>query len=76
MTNETMRILFPLKIIIYPQGEYGLEDNPMDVTSVETVAYEDTILAAIAKDNRHFENDRGLAAYIRNEALDKKVYSS
>ncbi len=48
MANETMRIFFPLKIITYPQGEYGLDDNPEDITSKEAVAYEDAILAAIA----------------------------
>jgi len=31
MANETMRIFFPLKIITYPQGEYGVEDNPMEI---------------------------------------------
>lgn len=75
MVNETMRIFFPLKIVTYPQGEYGMEDNPMEITSEEAVAYENAILAAIAKENRHFENDRGLAEYILDEALNQKVYS-
>ena len=75
MANETMRIFFPLKIITYPQGEYGLDDNPVEITPAEAVAYEDAILAAIAKENRFFENDRGLAEYIHDEALNKKVYS-
>ncbi len=75
MANETMRIYFPLKIITYPKGEYGLEDNPVDITPSEAVAYEDAILAAIAKENRHFENDRGLAEYIHDDILNKKVSS-
>jgi len=75
MANETMRIFFPLKIITYPQGEYGLDDNPVEITPAEAVAYEDAILAAIAKENRLFENDRGLAEYIHNEPLNKKVYT-
>ena len=75
MANETMCIYFPLKIVTYPQGEYGPEDNPVDITPAEAVTYEDAILAAIAKENRHFENDRGLAEYIPNEALNEKVYS-
>lgn len=75
MANETMRIFFHLKIITYPQGEYGLEDYPEEISSAEAVVYEDQILAAIAKENRHFENDRGLAEYIRDEALKEKVYS-
>ena len=74
MANETMRIFFPLKIITYPQGEYGVEDNSMEITSAEAVSYEDAILAAIAKENRHFENDRGLAEYIHDEVLKGKVY--
>jgi hypothetical protein len=41
----------------------------------EAVAYDDQILAAIAKENCHFENDRGLAEYIHDKALNKKVYS-
>jgi hypothetical protein len=75
MVNETMRIFFPLKIFTYPKGEYGLEDNPVEITPAEAVAYEDAILAAIAKENRFFKNDRGLAEYIHDEALNKKVYS-
>ena len=31
MANETMRIFFPLKIITYPQGEYGLDDSPTEI---------------------------------------------
>jgi len=49
MANETMRIFFPLKIITYPQGEYGLDDNLVEITPAEAVTYEDAILAAIAK---------------------------
>jgi hypothetical protein len=36
---------------------------------------EDAILAAITKENRLFENDRSLAEYIRDNALNDKVYS-
>lgn len=57
MTHKTIRIFFPLKIITYPQCEYGLDDNPENITSKEAVEYENAILAAIAKENRHFEND-------------------
>lgn len=39
------------------------------------MAYENQILAAIAKENRHFENDRGLAEYIHDDALKEKVHS-
>lgn len=75
MANETVRIFFPLKIITYPRGEYGLDDSPVEIMPTEAVAYEDAILAAIVKENRFFENARGLAEYIHDEALSKKVYS-
>lgn len=75
MVNETIRIFFPLKIVTYPQGESGMEDNPVQMTSSEAAAYEEAILAAIAKENRQFENDRGLAEYIHDEALSQKVHS-
>jgi hypothetical protein len=74
MANETMRIFFPLRIVSYPQYDCS-EDELEDISPKEAVAYEDQILAAIAKENRHFENDRGLAEYIHDEALNKKVYS-
>jgi hypothetical protein len=74
MANETMRIFLPLKIFSYPQYDCS-EDEREDISPREAVAYEDQILAAIAKENRHFENDRGLAEYIHDETLNKKVYS-
>lgn len=74
MANETMRIFFPLKIFCYPQYDCS-EDGREDISPREAVAYEDQILATIAKENRHFESDRGLAEYIHGEALKEKVYS-
>lgn len=74
MANETMSIFFPLKVVSYPQYDCS-GDEREDITPREAVAYEDQILAAIAKENRFFENDRGLAEYIHDEALNKKVYS-
>ncbi len=74
MANETMRIFFPLKIFSYPQYDCS-ENEQEDISAREAVAYEDQILAAIAKENLHFENDRGLAEYIHDKALKEKVYS-
>lgn len=68
MANETMRIFLPLTIFTYPQYDCS-EDEREDISPREAVAYEDQTLAAIAKENRHFENDRGLAEYINDEAL-------
>lgn len=74
MANETMCIFFPLNIVSYPQYDCS-EDDREDISPREAVAYEDQILAAIAKENRFFENDRGLAEYIHDKALNEKVYS-
>ncbi|MDD4590046.1 MAG: hypothetical protein PHG06_06380 [Parabacteroides sp.] len=74
MENDTMHIFFPLKIFSYPRYDCS-EDDREDISPREAVAYEDQILAAIAKENRHFENDRGLAEYIHDDALKEKVYS-
>ena len=54
MTNETMSIFFPLKIISYPQYDCS-EDEREDISPREAVVYEDQILAAIAKENRHLK---------------------
>lgn len=75
MSKEMMRIFFPLKVITYPQGEYGLDDSPEEITPTQAIAYEDAILAAIAKENRFFENDRGLAEYFVDGTLKEKVHS-
>ncbi len=73
MTSETMRIFFPLKILL-PQYD-RMEDKWEYISPREAVAYEDQIFAAIAKENRLFKNDRGLAEYIHDKSLNKKVYS-
>lgn len=42
---------------------------------MEAAEYEDDILAAIARENQHFENDRGLAEYLDEGLLKEKVHS-
>ena len=78
MANETTCFFFPLKFTTYSQYEYdecGLDNHPEEITPAEAVAYEEEILAAIAKENRSFEDDRGLAEYIYTDALKEKVHS-
>ncbi len=72
--EQMMRIFFPLKIVSYPQYDCS-EDEQEDISPKEAVAYEDQILAAIAKENRFFENDRGLAEYLDEGTLKEKVHS-
>lgn len=75
MSNEMICIFFPLKIITSPQGKYRLNEEPEEITPAEAVDYEDFILTAIAKVNRHFENDRGLVEYLNEGPLKEKVHS-
>ncbi|MEY8354939.1 hypothetical protein AALB39_16485 [Lachnospiraceae bacterium 54-53] len=74
MLNETMRIFFPLKIVSYPQFDYS-EDDRDEISPEEAVEYEDLILEAIEKKNRHFENERGLVEYLDTGTLKEKVQS-
>lgn len=78
MANELLRFFFPLKIFTYLEYEHSdsIRNNPLEeITPAEALAYEDEILAAIARENRSFDNDRGLAEYICTESLNEKVYS-
>lgn len=72
MSNKTMRIFFPLKIANYPQGQYGPGDNPEEITPAEVVKYEDAILTAIDRENRHLKYNHGLAEYIRDDGLKER----
>lgn len=74
MANGNNAYLFPAEDFGYPQYDCP-EDKRVDISSRDAVAYKDLILAAIAKENRHFENDRGFAKYIHEEVLKEKVYS-
>ncbi len=65
-----MRIFFPLKIVSYPQYDCS-EDEQEDISPKEAVAYEDQILAAIAKENRFFETTAALLN-ILTKVLSKK----
>ena len=46
----------------------------MELSSEEAVAYEDAVLAAIAKENRRvFENDRGLAESLSRQSCGLRI---
>jgi hypothetical protein len=67
-----MRIFFPLKIVSYPQYDCS-EDERKDISPMEAVAYEDQILAAMAKENRCFQNGCWLAEYLNIDQLRKEL---
>lgn len=74
MSNETIQLFFPLKIIIYHQYDCS-EDDREEPSPAEEVSYEDQILAAIAKEYRHFKNECGLDEYFGIYVLKEKVRS-
>ena len=74
MSNENMRLFFPLKVITYPQYDCS-EDDLEELSPAKAASYEDQILAAIAKENRRFPNERGLAEYLDMDGLKEKVRS-
>lgn len=78
MTNElqTLRLFSPLFPNIYPPNEWGvLEDESEELSCAELLEYEDEILALIEAYKSPDEVERGLAIYLRDDTLSKKVYS-
>lgn len=78
MKNElqTLRLFSPLFPHIYRRNEWGdLENEPEDLSASEILEYEDAILDRIEKENLPDEGERGLAVYLSDDALDRKVHS-
>ena len=73
---STVRLFSPLRANLYEKTEWGdVANEPVDMGADELCAYEDSILAAIAREHLDEESDRGLAVYLRNELLGRKVHS-
>ncbi len=73
---KTLRLFSPLYPHIYRQDEYGdLGNMPEDLTAEEACDYEGEILALINRERLPAEGDRGLAVYLGDDALKRKVYS-
>ena len=73
---KTLRLFSPLYPHIYRRDEYGdLENMPEDLTAEEACDYEGEILALINRECLPAEGDRGLAGYLGDDALKRKVYS-
>ena len=71
-----MRLFSPLTAQVYPRTEYGdLENEPDSMSAYELTDYQDEILAAIERDNRDTGGERGLAEYLNNVLLGRKIHS-
>lgn len=76
MKNElqTLRLFSPLFPTLYRRNEWGdLENEPDNLSSKELLEYENQILAAIQKAQQPCEEKHGLAIYISDEALSRKI---
>lgn len=71
----TMKLFSPLSAQLYEKNEWGgLEDEPVDLGADEICAYQGEILEAIKRERLDTEGERGLAVYLDNEMLKRKVY--
>lgn len=73
---SAVRLFSPLRANLYEKNEWGdMENEPVDMGVDELCAYECEILAAIEREHLEDEGERGLAVYLRNELLGRKIYS-
>lgn len=74
---EKIKLFSPLKGILYPYDEDwgGISDQPEEVSTSELCQYEDKILERIGQERLEEEGERGLAVYLGNRLLKRKVFS-
>lgn len=72
----TIKLFSLLYARLYERDEWGdLSYNPMDIGADELCDYQEEILEAIAREHLDMEGDRGLAVYLDDVHLKRKVYS-
>lgn len=74
---EEFKLFSPLKGILYPYDEDwgGTSDQAEEVSVGELCQYEDKILERIGQERLEEEGERGLAVYLGNRLLKRKVFS-
>lgn len=73
---QTLRLFSPLFPRIYRRNDWGdLENDSMDLDAGELLQYTEEIQALIQKAQLPCEDKHGLAIYIHDEALSRKVSS-
>lgn len=71
-----LRLFSPLYPQVFTRDEYGdLNWEPEEMSAHEVCGYREEILRAIVDRRIDSEGDRGLAVYLKNELLARKVYS-
>ena len=74
---EEFKLFSPLKgfMYLYDEDWGGTRNEPDEIGSRDLCQYEDEILERIGQERLPEEGDRGLAVYLRNRLLKRKVYS-
>ncbi len=74
---EEFRLFSPLKGTLYPYDKDlgGVSDQPEEISPRELCQYEDKILERIGQEHLEEEGERGLAVYLDNRLLKRKVFS-
>lgn len=71
---EQINLFSPLTAELYPKDDMGnIEYDSQTMTSSELCRYEDQIQKQILKEYMESEGDRGLAAYLDNQLLARKI---
>ena len=74
---EELKLFSPLSGVLYPYDEDwdDVSDQPMEIGPGELCQYEDQILERIGQEHLEEEGERGLAVYLHNHLLERKVSS-
>lgn len=73
---NSFKLFSPLKASVYTRGEWGgVSDHATELTAHELELFKDSIREMVEKECRELEDDSGLAAYINNGLLKRKVAS-
>jgi uncharacterized protein YihD (DUF1040 family) len=74
---QTLKLYMPLTVKEYERDEWGsLDECPSELDQGTVLSYHDQILAAILRERRPEETERGLMQYYhKNDSVNRKVHS-
>lgn len=72
---ETTRLFSPLNAKLYTREEWGYSDTPVEISAYELCEHEGAILEMIQQEKLEDEGERGLAVYLDNQLLKRRVIS-